>query len=592
MGAKVRYKLSDGRMLEVPDEDIDEFESKLNSSGLKAEAMGASDYAGAEADPQAEPARAVTAEMTVGEPEVIRTPQRQPLRERDALDDLADTGAGGFVAGIGHGATLGAASLAPGDLGGNYRANDSRAREQSPYAYAAGDMLGSIVSPANKLVPGGGGAVARVAKMAGYGGVEGGVRSFADSDPSDEDRAINALLDAGKSAGASVVLGTAAESLAGLATGAGAVRDRARLAAGKIGTEELDAFARQNKLDPAQARRMLVDEGERMVPPNWAEPRNANEIYNQYKGPAGKYNSQIQDSIDAARNAGAQMPPNVNAGIAKQLYGQADDAVQLAGGGNAAMQRPYMGAAEQVQQSAPVLTPEGLRTAKTAYNKNAYGGAAGTPESNAGIANRAAASAYGDQLEQYVGQGGPQAAADFAEGNRGYNVASTWRDAAYNNALKQETAGPSLDGGSNVLGKLMGALPGASYLPDFVGNVASGVESTLGAAGNATNWMAEQAPTAITALSRASRESRGEKPISQSEDSNQPIFKDSRGDQLGVRMLQVVKSTEGREAMRPWEDELMKADTPDEATAIVQRLMASDPTFARTLSPFLQGRNR
>lgn len=541
-----RFKVA-GRVYDIPEDMSDAFISDMESRG---QSVGPADD-----DPADAPARAVEARMEVGQPTVIRTPKSEP----DAYEGLAPQAEQDHF----------------------MRTLEDPAYFGKQLVGAAGRYIGGAI--------GGGGAGGLVSGAAS--GALGSAVGEGASSVAREDSAIDGLVNAARAAVGGGVLGGLFGGIGSASkAGADAARsgaDSARLAAGGVKGPQLAAYADQNGLKIGDAKRAMVDAAERIVPPNAAVPRSTAGIEGQYRDAARGLNSELESQIASAQQGGAQLPQDVRGRVAGNLYQQSDAAKRS--GFAAAEADPRSAVARNVELGPQSTTPQEVRAQKIGFDANAYSGAPGTPESMQGIANKAAGDQYRGILGDYMGQAGPEAQGAFEGASRDYGVAATWRDAAAAKAAQQATSFSAGTQGGGLVDRALSMVPGGSYVPDAAANGLAAASQGLEGIGTTANWMARAAPEgaerAISALSSASKQARGEQP----DDSNQPVFKDSRGDMLGEQIQRVVSTPEGRVAMRPYRDEFLKARTSDEATVVFQRLMATDPEFARTIPRLLQG---
>lgn len=132
-------------------------------------------------------------------------------------DLLANDAARGLAGGFHHGMTMGATKLLPGQLGDAYKELDADALSAAPSLYNAADIGGGMANPLRIVAKGG--RVAKTAAQLANAGLEGGVRSFSDSEESDVgDRLQGAAGDAVKSAAISALIGGAVNGAAGAAS--------------------------------------------------------------------------------------------------------------------------------------------------------------------------------------------------------------------------------------------------------------------------------------------------------------------------------------------------------------------------------------
>lgn len=385
------------------------------------------------------------------------------------------------AAGAAHGFTMGTDQMIPG-YGDDIRAAQEAQRAQSPTAYGVGDFVGSMLNPVNAL-----GKAKGLAGLAGNvanGAVQSGVRSYSDAPAGSDDAAITALKDAGYGAVGSAAASGVAKAAGGIL---GGVANVARRQAWGVGAPEMEAYAAREGLPINAAKRQFVQEGERVVPPNTLVPRDAGDWQVAGKQATSGLNSQIEGTLDEAAARGAQLPPDPRAQIARNLYQQADTAATS--GFNTAQQSPLSATAQAVERGPQSMTPMDLRAQKIGFDRNAFGGAPGTPESLQGQANLAAGNQYRGMLNDYVAQGGDDLAQQFGQQSNDFGIAATIRDASGRLGARNNPMGQ--DGG--MLNRALSMVPGTGMVSDAVANT-----GRLGE--RVTNWIGDMAPNAVTRM--------------------------------------------------------------------------------------------
>lgn len=610
-----RFKLKDGRIVDVPEEELEAFAAAADKRG--------EDFATPIDEPDDVPAGdtlpttrgavpkvdAVIAqtrdvpepddelpegEMVVGPIEVIRsdTPKDSAIaalaaRAEQPKEEPSWLGkAGAAVTGALRGATFGATDFVPGG-----KAFNAEQREKAPAYFEGGDVVGSIASPVNFL-PGGVGA--RMAVGAGSAAL----RSYADGG-TPADMGVAATADAALTGG----LGLVGKAAKGIAGGLGNTATKARGAAYGV-TEDLisDQMSRMGKGATADdALRQLVAEGERIAPPNRLIPQGPGTYAQKFSGEAKRINTGIDDELRAAQRAGAQLPANPRGQVARQLVQQADDA---AGGGFRADEAPALRqAAENVANGPQMADPLAVRAQKQGFDAKAYKGvAAGSPESLQGQANKAAADEYRAMLENYAAQGGR--GQQYAQLNQAYPVAAGLRDAAQGRAVgNAASGGAAVPAIAALVGGALGGIPGALYgaggagarsavggvAADLGANVARMGSNVAGGVGAGFDATSRTLPPAIQALaSRAPGNATQQPPPAASPSGSTP--EPQRYGAAQARRLSAILDTEGdprTTMLSPWTRELSTATDDMRMQAAIEKLMRTDPEFARRIGPLL-----
>lgn len=609
-----KFKLSNGQTADIDDSDLDEFMGDMEKAGLTvslADSPKVDEPAPAGSDPQifeadkAPPIAAqhdlpkVTSPTEDTRPGWLKALTRGlPGSVLDATADLPPVRAA--TGGLSHGLVAGLDQNLPG--GDDLRARRQDAHDAAPPVYNAADAVGTAFSPLNAI---GGAAGARAAAAvptwlrglvggATVGGVtgavQGGAREISDNP---EWNAQSALAAVGRQGGVGAAFGAALGAGSDIARGVSklgqAGADLARQKAFGIGKDELDAFALKNAdraaeaarasglpaakvrdaareaNSPVAARRAMVDQAERIVPPRVLEARGPSDINMQYGKAADAINDDIQGGIEAARKAGAQLPPDVNGDV---IGGLSQDAAAARAAGYDAYKIPQLRrAATEVARSAPINTPEGVRSAKIGWDNTAFRGEALSPEVEAGrLANLATANKYRGQLYDYVDQAGdPALSRGFQQDNQDYGLAATIRDksralglgAPANQSAPQRAADAA-----------MSVATGGGYAPDLAAKLGRGVENTFGAVPGAES--ARGAGNALSALAAAGR-ARNQTDAYKQSLSNQ----DSRGDLVAANLVRTLRDNPG--ALGQFRDQLEAvADDPEKLQAAAEKL-ARDP---------------
>jgi hypothetical protein len=89
-------------------------------------------------------------------------------------------------------------------------------------------------------------------------------------------------------------------------------------------------------------------------------------------------------------------------------------------------------------------------------------------------------------MGDFMGQASPEVQGAYASANQAYPALATMRDAASQQALKQNVSIGSQDGG--VFNRMVTSIPGMDRLPDTMGNMAQLASDGLGAVGGAADW--------------------------------------------------------------------------------------------------------
>lgn len=406
--------------------------------------------------------------------------------------------------GLSHAMTMGVDQNIPG-YGEFIQGERAQAKGEVPAAYNVSDAVGMAMNPANALGSG-------VLGNAAVQGLIGSTRS-----KSDGSSWADALKDGAIDAGGSTLVGGMAR---GLGETAGGVANTARRAAWGIGSQEAKNFAARTGLPVDDAKKMLVQEGERIMPPNFVVPRGSGDwekagrvaTSGDYKGmqpsaieraanwvsgkfggqqiPAkasGGLNEQIEDTVDAATAAGARMPTDPRGQIANDLYHQGTQAKYSGFGTD--MEAPLKSVAQGVERGPQSTTPMDLRAQKIGFDKRVFGGADGSAETMRGQANLAAGNQYRDMLGNYVAQGGDDLANQFARQSNDFGIAATVRDAAATAAAGNGASGQ----GGGLADRALSMVPGSGQIADGIANV-----GRLGE--RVTNWIGNIAPNAVTRM--------------------------------------------------------------------------------------------
>lgn len=594
-GGMLRIKTADGTEYEVPEENGEQAMKLLDAKGVKFEASGQrpGQQPGFEPDPNIQP-------------DAPEKPWYQALAE----------GGEDVVSGLTHGATMHTDSM----LTGGIKARNEEAAQRSPYAFATADTVGSFLPTAIMGAAGlagrAGSWLSNVGASGLQGMVQGGTRGFSDSNPDADmtERLQNAATQAEVTGAGSAAMTGVMDPVARLLGGtSGMLKSGATKARGKaygLGPDEVGEYAEKNGLDSKAALAALVRAGDEMAPPNYLAPRSTGSIAEKFKGGANALDSDIRNSIYEAQGAGAQLPSNVRATAERGLDQAADDAMLAGRGDQEKLAAAIRGEANASGQGAQISDPFGVRDQKIELDKTAFKGAKGSPESYAGQAAKTHADQYRGMLDDYVGQGPPENYDAFRTASDKYGPAATLRDSATALATKQDAGGgwvPKLVGPAvgGAAGYAMGGVPGMgagmamgyaarnapqNLYADFGANLASGGAGAAEVAGNVTNWIAQQAPTAAAvAVDLQTPKPTNGALQDQAQDhytGSQSAADGGRGYLAPQRIKQALQSAP--QVLGPYADQLSQAKDDSELEAMIEKLGRTDPRFANQILPRFQ----
>lgn len=610
MSDKFRITLDDGTDLYFPKENAQAAMQALDRKGIK--------FADASDKP------AVEGNVSVGEPEAIKSqhgasdswdsPPPAAAEPKPWYQSLAETGHDAYL-GATHGATMGLADdIVPKAMGNEMRANDAAASQRSPYAYAAGDAVGgfapAVAMGAAGLAGRAGSVVSEMGAQGLQGMLQGGARSFGNSDPEEaaSQRAMQALSDAGKAGGEAAAftgaIGGIGRGLEATSSALGSASDRARTAALGATGANLGQLAESRGLDVrgGAVGRMAEDLGVTnkffpVSPAGYADRLGAR---------ADQADQQITQSLRDAQAQGVTGPGFIDKPGMLEQMAQRQKAAATDQFGDSGAQAAAIGNVAQGMGRQPLNSLEQLRSMKSGYDDRAYQGAvAGSSESLMGQAHKAGADVARGQLRDAMGYALPETESAFTQGNQDYGTAATLQELAAKRA-NQQYAGGGLAGnlgagavGAGVgfgIGGVPGMMGGASlgmarpalaaaqqYGPDFGANLARLGEQATGAPGAATSWIAQQAPTGAMAAQRMSQPQPTQQQP-QASDAGSPA-----DNARGYLAPQVIGTMLQQGQMPPqYAQQFAGAKDQQEIAAIYERLTRTDPQFARTIAPQIQ----
>jgi hypothetical protein len=536
-------------------------------------------------------------EMTVGEPEVIKTPKSgleqfaEQLTNPDALaamnpykSTLADDPRGALAAGMVDGASLG--TVKPPDMG----------QANSPVAAQAGELAGSALLPFAKLVKGGG-MVAGAINGAANAGAQGAVRGFSASDGSltqKFDQAISSGADAAEAGG---MLGGAAGALASpLEKLGGWLSDQ--------GTN-----LRNTIFGPAGERlgvgAAAQDLGLVGIPKSAAGyAAAAAPIADQYGAQRAGALAQAQQEIppgavqsaadDATQRMGQRIAPTANSGLVG-----ADSQAR-------AMTTARNGMAMEGADPRTYETPADLASMTKRYaDKVDYAAPALTDQSAASSAHEAAAEQLRNSLSNVMAQASPETNAAFVGSTKPYGQAADVM--RYGNEAGSSVS-PAMSLGLGAAGYGLGSMVGHPYLGAMLGagagsqavrqagtDAAASATQLTGAGmsglGNMANWITQGGATGpmVAAMNQ------GQLPSSsgQAADSgNTPgqqlsqITADAQPTKYPAAVQQLLRSDPGAlgSYTQQFQDVLNAGDMQD----LIDRLSVTDPQFRSTVLPKIQ----
>lgn len=478
----------------------------------------------------------------------------------------------------------------------------------TPRQQRAAEWTGAAASPLNLV----GGAAGEVAAGAGPawlrglvggatgGAVNGGLTSaITDRTDNPDATALSTLAATGRGVGAGAAAGgvfgalsDVGRGVSDLAQGAG---DWFRQRAYGLGEKQLGAFADRAAGDALQsglasglspeaaqlaanragasdnARRAMIDRAEKLVPPNDFFGRGPGRIQNAYADTATKLNPQIENYIDQATAAGAQLPADPRGQVAQNMYQAADNALY---GGFTADQAPALSkTAFNVQRGPQSFTPQDVRAQKIGWDQQAFKGEPGTPQDYAGRANLAVANEYRGMLGDYMDQAGPQISGPFRSANEDYGLAATIRDAS-------KARGEGLGGPANAapwqsaMNFGVNVATGGGAGPDFAANMSRLGQNGADAAVDAFGSLSNTTP-AIAALASAGG-FKPQRPSNASDSYTQSQANDSsKGYQASGRLQQILNSDPSQ--LGPYAEELSQIEDPEKAIAAAERLYNQEP---------------
>lgn len=449
MGARV-FVLADGTRATVPDESIGKWTQRMDVRGVKFR----------DAD--------MSADMTVGEPQVIKggqagpdhsdevprletadnapprapdevqvTPKPEPEAEgpgfwQKALDGYR-TVSDGTAAALNTG-TFGLSGRAAEALGGMSQ-RDMNAR--SPYATAIGSAGAAMFSPLNKAsVPGQAvgllGKAANVGKAAlanGAMGAAGGAQAAYDDGRSPMQgagwgAALGLLTGAGGQA-----IGEAAQSGGKLA---GGLADRARIGAAGLDTEAQTALAQ--KLGISELPSELAAAVERITPsPRFGfSPTGRRDAAKAITSEVGPKIGAVLDEAGNAQGVNSLIPNEFAALQQSQAAKGAAAQGRAVSGSETAYANALNSQAERLGQQGSPGTLNGLRERNTQWSKDAYRGDQLISDTDS--ASRLAAKELRDSgegtMDTLMSHALPETEAEFHGLNKEFSSAATLRDAA------------------------------------------------------------------------------------------------------------------------------------------------------------------
>jgi hypothetical protein len=460
-----------------------------------------------------------------------------------------------------------------------------------------GATLGAMASGAP--IAKGAGFLANVGGQAARGAIGGGTAAYADNPEHD---AVKALEAAGVSGAVSGTLGAVGSGLTATGNALGNAGDSARLKSWGVPADEITALAERYGLPEQQAGRDLVQRGEALVPPNTFFPKSVgswNQGFRDAKGAAG---AQVGQNIDAAMAQGVPMPADPRGTIAGNLYQQADQSMANGMHAGTLEGSALSNEARAVELGPQFNTPHDLRAQKTAFDRTAFKGQPGTPEAYAGQAALASGNQFRGMLGDYMGQASPEVNQGFQRASQNYGDAALLQDATGNASAKQISGGGMLGNmGIGMLGAAAGAPFGMAPLgaaaglarpayaaarnlgSDFGANIGGMGEAVAGTMGDATNWIAAQAPTATMTMMRASQ------PQSMQQQPQASDAGNSSDNARGYLAPQVIGQMLQQGQMPPqYAQQFSQAKDEHEIAAIYERLVRTDPQFARNVAPQIQ----
>lgn len=472
----MRITLDSGEEYEVPNENARAAMQALDRRGLKFDATEA------------------LGDMTVGEPEVIKTPQHgasggweEPANDvrpwyqklKEGAQSVGETAHDAYL-GATHGATMGLADDAAGVVSPataeTWRTNEDAARQRSPTAFAAGDMATSMLMPVGRIVKGAG-ALAGAGNAAVNAGGQAFGRAFGDSDPEApiKERALHALEqgEIGAATG-----GAVSGVMSGLGAGAKAVGNylddksvQARSAAVGATGADLRKLAERRGLDYATGEVGRMPEELGVTNKLW--PISTAGYEKRLGARAGQANNQIDRSIADAekQNVGAIAKQQSRKNILNELATK-ETAARAGVAGDRESRAAALGSVREGIAQQRLNTPTQLRAQKSALDRLTYPDAVkGSPESTMGEAHAAGGHAIRNELRGVMSYARDDTNQAFTRGNEDYSRAALLHELAQKKAATQYAGGGMAGNiGAGAVGAAVGfgvggpggIIPGAS----------------------------------------------------------------------------------------------------------------------------------
>lgn len=543
-----------------------------------------------------------------------------PAQAEPGLLEQLVGGAKDTVSGLTHGMSAGLGddlydALGMRGAGDAVRSEQDAARQRSPYLYAGGDTVGSIMNPVVRAVGAAAGPIAsnvgalgKAAYAAGRGilegGAAGGLRGYGDSDPDAEQkqRVLESLTGMAEGAPAGMVAGGA------MSLGGSAIENVPNAARGVARTMRRSQMGSGNYRDIAQregldyVKNELGDLPDEIGATNKFWPQSAanmSERAGAIKNAAGAREG------SALTRAQSEVPPQeVNRdAIYQQLLQLEADAADDPSTFGQNMQGKYRGLSDRLAAGKDITTPRELHTTKRQYDKAAgYDpkDVKGSETSNAAIANLGAANAARGDLDRVMSLAQPDTYNDFRQGSDMYGKAATVENMSRDRAagLMQRGVGAGLGGTAayglthDPLMALVGATAGgtgagmaADYGASFTGNIARGAENFAGKAGAPQlGQMMQSAAPNVGGGAAASGQGMlggGSDPQEQRRD----LAGDTRGHLIGMATEQMLDRSPNE--LGKYADQLEEARKDGSLPGVLYRLM-NDPEFKATIYPKLQ----
>lgn len=610
-GGTMRITLATGEEYEVPEDRAMRVMQALDRKQVKFDAVKA------------------TGDMTVGEPEVIKSTQPPPdddapplerwgraisAQSQPAMDEfkskvsgLGDT-LGDAAASFNGGWTAKLDQSLPFGIGDAIREDRELAAKRSPVVSGAMDVAGAVASPINKVA-----GLAKGAPIAGQalsGFAQGAGRGYSDApeDATLPEKAWAALAQGGRSAAAGGLLAGAAQGVSATSNaasrGLGSLSDKARVAAIGASGADLRKLADSRGLDYVENN--VGREPERLGVTNAFFPQSASTYARKLGDRAQQADAQIGQSLDDAQSQG--VGDIVRDRSRGAILDSLDERAGLAARANTGQSEATRGAFDRVRSDVAareIETPVQLRALKSDLDRQAFPNALqGSSESLLGQANRGAGSAVRSELRDVMGYALPETEQAFAQGNRDYGSAATLGELAQARGATDYAGGGLLGNvGRGIAGAATGAMGGAAfgspgtgaalgasyamaqpakalgakYGADFGANLGRLGEGAFGSLGGKASALADNAGAIVASGpleqlgARLSAKDLGDK---------------TRGHLIPQAIQEALRSGQ----LGPYADKFARAATSSDANALgglYQTLSTTDPVFRDKYRPII-----